>query len=427
MDRSTEHRTTGEGCPVARLGRLREQGPVVPFDDTPMGPAVLVTRHDDVHAVLLDPRLRSDPAAVPGAGRGIAGVFATLGFPDELAHLGRGLLVRDGEDHARLRRLVSRAFTVRRVRELRPRIEALTDGLLDDIAAAGADGTPVDLVAALCHPLPIAVICELVGVPEESREVWRALARLLVAPDPARMPAAAHAVHDQVHELIAARRADPAEDLVSALVAVHDDGDRLDSDELAVLLFDLVLAGFETTAHVLSRAALVLLTRPEQLAVLRDEPERWPTAVHEIVRTCGAVPTAAPRFAAADLVVGDTTVPAGSTVVAGLVTANFDPRRHDRPEEFDVTRDPGRGEGHLGFGQGAHYCLGAALARTELEIGLRALVARFPALRLAEVVEGPTDLGFVRADAVEVRVDAFPAHDHPAGMGGVGQDVRCDP
>lgn len=107
------------------------------------------------------------------------------------------------------------------------------------------------------------------------------------------MPAAAHAVHDQVHELIAARRANPADDLVSALVAVHDDGDRLDSDELAVLLFDLVLAGFETTAHVLSRAALVLLTRAEQLAVLRDEPERWPVAVHEIVRTCGAVPTAA--------------------------------------------------------------------------------------------------------------------------------------
>ncbi|WP_224392435.1 cytochrome P450 [Pseudonocardia sp. ICBG1293] len=405
MDRTTDP-APPRTCPVTAFGRLREQGPVVAMPGTAMGATSLVTRHDDVHALLLDPRFRNDPATVPGAGDVVGSVMTTLGLPPELAHLGRGLLVRDGADHARLRRLVSRAFTVRRVAGLRPRVEELTADLLDDVAAAGADGSPVDLVAAVFHELPIAVICELVGVPVEQRGLWRELAGLLAAPDPARMPAVAHAVVAQVHELVAARRADPRDDLVDALVAVHDDGDRLTTDELDVLLFDMVVAGFETTAHVLSRATLALLTRPDQLAILRAEPWRWPTAVHEIVRTCGAVPVSTPRHASTDVVVGGTPIAAGEAVTAGLVTANFDPRHHDRPDELDVTREPGRGEGHLGFGQGVHYCLGAALARQEIEVALHALVERFPALRLAEPADGPSELGFERLVSFEVRVDA---------------------
>jgi cytochrome P450 len=393
-------------CPVAAFGRLREQGPVVAMPESPMVAASLVTRHDDVHALLLDPRFRNDPTGVPGAGDVMGTLLTGLGLPPELDHLGRGLLVRDGADHARLRRLVSRAFTVRRVAALRPRVEQLTAELLDDVAAAGADGSPVDLLPTVFRELPIAVICELVGVPVEQRGLWRELGALLVAPDPERMPDVARAVVAQIHELVAARRADPRDDLVDVLVAVHDDGDRLTADELDVLLFDLVVAGFETTAHVLSRATLALLTRPDQLATLRAEPWRWPTAVHEIVRTCGAVPVSTPRYASTDVVVGDTRIAAGESVTAGLVTANFDPRRHDRPDELDVTRDPGRGEGHLGFGQGAHYCLGAALARQEIEVALHALVGRFPALRLATPADGPSDLGFERLGSLEVRVDA---------------------
>ncbi|MEJ8281941.1 cytochrome P450 [Pseudonocardia spirodelae] len=390
-------------CPVAAFGRLREESPVVAMPG--LEGVSLVTRHDDVHALLLDPRLRNDPTGVPGARDVMGTILTAVGLPPELGHLGRGLLARDGADHARLRRLVSRAFTVRRVTGLRPRVEALTAALLDDVAAAGAGGAPVDLVPALFRELPIAVICELVGVPVERRGAWRELAGLFVAPDPERMPAAAHAVVGQVHELVAARRATPADDLVGALVAVHDDGDRLTGEELDVLLFDLVVAGFETTSHVLARGALALLTRPGPLAALRAGPERWPAAVHEIVRTCGAVPTSAPRYASTDLVVGGEPVATGGAVTAGLVTANFDPRRHDRPDEFDVTREPGRGEGHLGFGQGAHYCLGAALARLEIEVALRALAERFPALRLAEPADGPSELGFERLGSLPVRVD----------------------
>lgn len=393
------------GCPVTEFGRLREQAPVVDVPGLGSESSLMVTRQEDVRAMLTDPRFRCDPGTVASAVNGLSAVFEFIGIPEDLAYIGRGLLTRDGADHSRLRTLVSRAFTVRRVTALRPRVEALTDGLLDDIAAAGAGGRTVDLVSRFAYPLPIAVICELVGVPEGRRARWQELGRLFVAPDPERMPEVARAVVAQVSELIEARRTEPADDLLTALVGVHeDDGDRLTERELITMVFDLVTAGFETTAHVLSKAALALLTRPEELAALRADPGLWPGAVHELVRTCGPVPTGIPRYAAADVEIGGTTIPEGSTVLAGLLPANFDPRVYTGPDELDVRRDSGRGDGHLGFGQGPHYCLGAALARQETEVALRALVERFDDLRLAEEAAEPSQLGFYRLADLLVRV-----------------------
>ncbi|RZT84927.1 cytochrome P450 [Pseudonocardia sediminis] len=410
MSTTTDPESTTTGCPVARFGRLREQAPVVDMPGLGGGPTSMVTRHDDVRAVLTDPRFRCDAETVDGAQNAMAGIFELIGIPADLDFLGRGLLTRDGADHARLRKLVSRAFTVRRVNELRPRVEAITEGLLDDVAAAGAGGATVDLVATFAYPLPIAVICELVGVPEDRRAAWGSLGRLMVAPDPERMPAAARTVVAQISELIEQRRAAPADDLVSGLIQVHDDdGDRLTEREMITMVFDIVTAGFETTAHILSKATQALLTRPEQVAALRSDPGLWPQAVHELVRTCGPVPTSLPRYAVSDVELGGVTVAGGSAVMAGLLPANFDPRTYDDPDELDVRRDTGRGEGHLGFGQGAHYCLGAALARQETEVALRALFTRFEDLSLADgdaepSSPEPSTLGFERLTELPVRV-----------------------
>ena len=392
------------GCPVTTFGALREQAPVVEAPGLGDRPGFMITRHDDVRAVLTDPRLRADAGSVAGAENALPVLMRRLGVPPDLDFLSRGLLTRDGADHTRLRKLVSRAFTVRRVGALRPRVETITHRLLDEVGTAAAGGRTVDLVPTFARPLPIAVICELGGVPEDQRDRWSELGRLLVTPDPDRMPEVARAVVAQVRELIETRRGVPADDLVTALVGVHaDDGDRLTELEMVTMVFDLVTAGFETTAHLLSKAALALLTRPEQLAALRSDPGLWPQAVHELVRTCGPIPTSLPRYAAADVQVGDATVPEGATVMAGILPANFDPRAYDRPDELDVRRETGRGEGHLGFGQGAHYCLGAALARQEAEVALRALFERFDDLRLADGATEPSQLGFHRLVELPVR------------------------
>ncbi|MGW5751650.1 cytochrome P450 family protein [Nocardia rhamnosiphila] len=394
----------GSGCPVAEFGRLREQGPVVDFPSFGGDSGVLITRHDDVRAVLTDPRLRADASTVDGALNALSDLLGKLGIPPELDWMKRSLLSLDGAEHTRLRKLVSRAFTVRRVNALRPRVETLTEDLLDDIAAVGAGGGSVDLVQAFAYPLPIAVICELVGVPEPDRPRWRELAELLTSPAPDRMPPVIHAVVDQIRVLVEARRNTPADDLMTVLVEVHDDGDRLTENEMITMMFELVIAGFETTAHLISKSVQVLLTRPDQLAVLRSEPGLWPRAVHELVRTCGPIPTSLPRYAATDIEFGGVTVPAGSTVTAGILTANFDPEFTEDPDELDVRRETGHGERHLGFGQGAHYCLGAALARQEAEVALRGVFERFPDLRLADPVTGPAPLGFARLPELPVLV-----------------------
>ncbi|MET0191710.1 MAG: cytochrome P450 [Pseudonocardia sediminis] len=391
--------------PYAGFARLREQAPVLTASMMGGPPMWLVTRYADVRTVLTDPRFANNPATAGGPDIRAA-LMAQLGMPEEMTdYLAQNILNSDGADHTRLRKLVSRAFTVRRVSELRPRVEEITAGLLDDLATAGAGGTPVDLVEAFSYPLPITVICELVGIDEPERAQWHRWGRDLSSMDREAMPVALTEMVAHVQDMIARRRAEPADDLLTALVqAQEDDGDRLTDKEMVTMVIALVIAGHETTAHLVSNAVLALLTNPDQLGRLRADDTRWPQAVHELMRLRGPVQILQTRYATTEVELDGTTIPAGAPVQAVVVSANTDPREFDDPDRLDVDRETGRGEGHLGFGQGAHYCLGAALARQEAEVALRALFTRFPDLRLAVPAE---DIRFVERPGFR-RVEELP-------------------
>jgi cytochrome P450 len=371
--------------PYREYGRLREQGPVLRASFMGAGLTWMVTRYEEVHTVLGDSRFVNNPASVPGmrVPNPVEKLMESYGLSEQDAHyMVQNILSTDPPDHSRLRKLVSRAFTVRRVGELRPRVEAITGNLLDELAA-GPD--PVDLTERFCYPLPITVICELVGIPEADRPDWREWGRSLVSMDPRRMGPALHEMVENVKALIDTRRSAPTDDLVSALIRAHDeDGDRLSDEELVTFVVTLVMAGHETTAHLIGNSIAALLAHPDQLAPLREHPELWPTAVHELVRWCGTALLTGLRYAAEDVRLGDVLIKAGESVSPVLVAANYDPRQYTDPDRLDVTRQPaGRGEGHVGFGHGAHYCLGAALARQEAEVALHALFDRFPRVALA--------------------------------------------
>ncbi|MCE3553713.1 cytochrome P450 [Pseudonocardia sp. RS11V-5] len=395
--------------PWNAFGRLREQAPVLRSrfglggDETPLW---LVTRYADVRAVLGDPRFVNDPADVAGGRDPRKELMAAIGITPDLAeYMTRSVIDADGADHTRLRKLVSRAFTVRRVGDLRPRVEEITAGLLEELAVAEQ---PVDLVEAYAYPLPITVICELVGIPEADRPNWHVWGRELVSADPERVPGALRATVDHIHDLVARRRAEPADDLLGAMLrAQEEDGDRLSEFELVTMVLSLVFAGHETTAHLIANSVAALLSHPGQLARLQAEPDLWPSAVNELMRLWGPVSLVRVRYATEPVEIGGVQIPAGAAVQPVLLSANGDPREFDDPETIDVGRRAERGEGHVGFGHGAHYCLGAALARQEGEVALRALFTRFPSLELAvppeELVWQPVP-GSRRLTALPVRL-----------------------
>ncbi|MFD9408681.1 cytochrome P450 [Streptomyces sp. NPDC059989] len=352
--------------------RLRETSPVHRIAGTDGNPAWLVTRYADVRAALADPRLSLDKRhAAEGGYRG-------LSLPPALD---ANLLNMDPPDHTRIRGFVARAFTARRVEELRTPIRETADRLLD---ALGPQGT-TDLIASYAAPLPIIVICDLLGVPEEHRRDFRAWTDALIAPDPTRPQAAKEAVAAMLGfflDLVAHKRRHPGADLLSDLVAVRDaDGDRLTEDELLSLAFLILFAGYENTVQLIGNAVLALLQHPYQLAVLRKDPSRLRAAVEEAARYEGPALLAIRRFPTEDVTIGGVTVPAGETVLLSLSAANRDPDRFSGPDLFDLYRDT---TGHLALGHGIHYCLGAPLARAETEIALAALLDRFESLALAD-------------------------------------------
>ncbi|MFI6017873.1 cytochrome P450 [Streptomyces sp. NPDC051287] len=355
--------------PYAVYARLREAGPVHRFTGTDGLPAWLVTRYDDVRQALADPRLSLDKAhAKPGGYRGLA-------LPPALD---ANLLNMDPPDHTRIRRLVSQAFTPRRIARLREPVRRTADALLDAVAPLGR----ADLIADYAAPLPIAVICELLGVAEDDRPDFRSWTDALVVPDPARPDGAREAVRALLAYfagLLARKRAEPADDLLSALIAVRDEEDRLSEDELMSLAFLILFAGYENTVHLIGNAVLALLVDPPQLAALRADPARTGAAVEELLRYDGPVPLAIRRFPTEDVTIGGVAVPAGETVLLSLAAAHRDPRRFPEPDRLDLGRD---GAGHLALGHGIHYCIGAPLARLEAEIALTALLDRLPGLAL---------------------------------------------
>jgi cytochrome P450 len=325
----------------------------------------LVVGYEEARAALADPRLAKD-------GEKIGVTF----LDEEL--IGKYLLVADPPQHTRLRALIAREFTMRRVETLRPRVQEITDELLDAMLPRGR----ADLVESLAYPLPLTVICELLGVPEIDRAAFRALSSEAVAPSSAESEYDAFVqLADYLTDLIEDKRCSaPADDLLSSLIrTTAEDGDRLSPQELRGMAFVLLVAGHETTVNLISSGVHALLTHPGQLAELRADMTLLDGAVEETLRYEGPVENATFRYAAEPLDIGGRAVEAGDAVMIGLTAADRDGVRYPAPDRFDIRRDA---RGHLAFGHGLHYCLGAPLARLEARVALRSLLDRCPDLAL---------------------------------------------
>ncbi|ASO19474.1 cytochrome P450 [Actinoalloteichus hoggarensis] len=347
---------------------LRVEGPVRRMV-IPEGEATwIVTRYDEARAALADPALQKSPPAA-AVGRFKDDVY----FSQDLS---ANLLQSDQPEHTRLRKLVTKAFTSRRVAELRPRVEQIADELLDEMAGR----TEVDLLDAFAFPLPMTVICEFLGVPGEDRDDFRRWSNLLLDVDSEETGPASASMAAYLMRLIAAKREAPADDLLTALIQARDDEDRLSERELVGMVFVLLVAGHETTVNLIGNGVHALLRHPDQLAALKADPGLLPGAVEEFLRFDGPIHLATMRWASTDMTLYGARVSAGDPVLVSLLSANRDPDRFEEPDRLDVTRAPG---GHLAFGHGIHFCLGAPLARMEGEIAFGRLLARFPDLSLA--------------------------------------------
>lgn len=334
--------------------------------------AWLITGYNEARHALADPRLVKSEVTAANTGRGL--------LPGEVyAAMGSHMLNRNPPDHTRLRRLVATAFTRRRVDQLTPRIQQITNELLDAMVI----DAQLDLIDSFALPLPITVICELLGVPTGRRTEFHdwtsiVLAGVLAGPD--KLVAACTAMVSYLRELVEVKRAVPTDDLVSALVVARDGEDRFTEDELISMVFLILVAGHETTVHLIGSGVLALLTHPEQLALLRTEPHRLPDAVEELLRFNGPLQVATFRLTTEPVDVDEVTIPTGEIVLVGLLAANRDPACFAGADALDITRTDNP---HLAFGHGLHHCLGAPLARLEARIALGTLLARFPGLRLA--------------------------------------------
>src|SRR6202012_4295940 len=301
---------------------------------------------------------------------------------DGFAALDTHMLSTDPPDHDRLRRLVTKAFTARRIERLRPRAAEITTSLLDAMPAAG----PVALLEAFAFPLPITVICELLGVPDSDRASFRAWTQAVLSTGeaPAESGTAAMEMAGYFTALVADKRAHPADDLLSALIAARDAGDGLSERELLGMLFLLLVAGHETTVNLIGSGTLALLRSPGELGRLRADPSLLPGAVEELLRYTSPVNHATFRFTAEAVEIGGSLLPAREPVLVAPAPANRDPGRYPAPDPVPARLDGGRDAGgNLAFGHGIHYCLGAPLARMEGVIAFGALLSRFPGLTLA--------------------------------------------
>ena len=333
-------------------------------------PAWLATRYADVRTVLGDARFSRAAAT----GRDQPRIRAHAGPPGNIMSL-------DPPEHSRLRRLVMSAFTMRRVEALRPRAQEIADGLVDRMIA---DGSPGELVDGFALPLPITVICELLGVPVDDRHEFRVWSDAFLSTTrftPQEVADNVGALREYMAGLIADRRRESRDDLISALVIARDQDDRFSEDELLSMAEAILVAGHETTASQIPNFVYVLMHNPAHLDALRDDPDLVPKAVEELMRFVPlGVGGSTARYALEDVDLGGVTVRAGEPVVVALNSANRDETVYPDPDEIDFARSDAP---HVGFGHGAHHCLGAPLARMELQVALRTLVTRLPGLRVA--------------------------------------------
>ncbi|MGM0898529.1 MAG: cytochrome P450 family protein [Bacillota bacterium] len=354
--------------PYPTYARLREEDPVhqVRFPDGQNG--WLVTRYADAEAVLKDPRFIKDFSKLFG------------GSMDDMSVFTQNMLFSDPPDHKRLRGLAQKAFTPKMIEGMTGRIQEITDDLLD-----GLDGkTTVNLIDEFAFPLPIIVICEILGVPSEDRDKFRMWSNSLIEGTSGE---AGVSVYEHMNEFIrylgewfAKVRQSPGDDLISRLIEAEESGDRMTEKELYGLVSLLIIAGHETTVNLIGNTVLALLKHPEHQQTLCESPALIGQAIEESLRFNGPVEFSTSRWAAEDLEFGGKTIHRGELVVVALNAANHDPEQFDNPELFDILREKSP---HLAFGKGIHFCLGAPLARLEAQIAIDGLLKRFPGMTLA--------------------------------------------
>ncbi|MFG2899036.1 cytochrome P450 [Streptomyces zaomyceticus] len=383
------------GCPHAVNARLLADGAVAPVILPGEIEGMVVLGHDALRDFLAHPDVAKGAQHFTALAEG----RIPEGWPLRTFATVPGMTTADGADHRRLRALVSSAFTARRVEELRPRVETVTAGLLDGLAeAAGSGGGVADLRRHYALPLPLGVICELLGVDPAHQDRLHHLSSLVVATDtePARALAANRELLELLAAIVGARAAAPGDDLTSALVAARDeDGDRLSGPELIGTLLLLIIAGHETTLNLVTNAVRALCTHRDQLALVIEGRADWADVVEETLRWDSPVSYFPFRYPTRDLTVDGTLIPRGTPVLAGYSAAGRDQKAHGPDaDRFDLARPSG--PKHLSLGHGPHYCLGAPLARMEAAIALEALFTRFPDLDLAvPESELPRHAGFV--------------------------------
>lgn len=372
--------------------RLREMGPVARVELPGGVEAWAVSSPELLKELLTDPRVSKDPRRhwpvwINGEISPEWPLFTWVAV--------QNMFTAYGGDHKRLRTLVTKAFTARRTAALRPRIEEITTDLLDRIAEAGQRNNVVDLREEFAYPLPIQVISELFGLPEEKGEELRSIVDSVfhTSADPEEVTATYTRIYAAMGELVAAKRQAPADDMTSGLIAARDDeGDtRLSEQELLDTLVLMISAGHETTVNLIDNAIHALLTHPEQLAHVRAGRASWDDVIEETLRSDAPVASLPLRYAVEDIALDGTVIRKGEAILAAYAAAGRNPERYGKDaDRFDVTRAD---KEHLAFGYGVHYCLGAPLGRMEARIALPALFERFPALALAVPPEelGPVD------------------------------------
>ncbi|MDQ0377868.1 cytochrome P450 [Amycolatopsis thermophila] len=362
--------------PFTAYGRARGESPLARVSAPGFGPVWAVTRHEDARAMLADRRFELSPDS-----------YQRPDVPEHCRPYLRTMSEMEGDEHARLRRLVSPAFSARRALDFRPRIEPLVARLIDELSAEA------DLLRDFARPLPMDVICELVGIPHPDRPRWREYGAAVASGHGQAFAASIPGIMAGARAAIARRRESPGDDILSDLLAV----DGVTEAELVTLVWHLVLAG-QTPANLIANAVAALLDHPGQLAALRADPGLMPHAVDELIRWCGPTLLTIPRYAREDVELHGVRIPRGDAIVAAVAAVNRDPRSFPAPDVLDVTKPA---SGHLGFGHGPHFCLGASLARVQTEVALNALLRR----PLAPVtVERAPDPGTWRLSALVVKL-----------------------
>ncbi|HLM96804.1 MAG TPA: cytochrome P450 [Acidimicrobiales bacterium] len=366
--------------PYPRYAELRSTAPVSSAFSKQLlgGTGYMLTRHEHVLLLHNDVRFSSDPTSQGSS-------FLIRHLPRMFRLLMSSMVYRDDPDHARLRRLVNKAFTPRRVQQMTGEIERIVAELLDKAEQRGTE--TIDLVNDVAVPLPLSVISRMLGVDDEDRDQFHVLVERFVdrlgsgsAADAMRAVPTARKLYAVLERLADQRRAEPDDGLISALLEASEDGDSLSSDEVIAMIFLLMLAGHDTTANLIGSSAVALIEHPEEAERLRAEPALMPTAVEELLRYTTPVPCGAARTLLEDVEVEGTTMPKGSKVLGMIISANRDELVFDRPDDLDLGREPNR---HLTFAFGKHFCLGNQLARLEGQIAIGELVRRFPGMHLA--------------------------------------------